>query len=74
MTTPLPSILPRLLSLKAAAKYLGCGVGPIREIILKKEIIAIKLTGQGIRAPLYVDRLDLDAWVDKKKKAADCDR
>lgn len=58
------SVQPRLLDLKGAAGYLGLTYWSVRDIVLNGEVPFIKRD----RRKYYVDRRDLDAWVDKSKE------
>ncbi len=63
----IPAVLipPRLVSLKDAAKYLGCAHWAVRTLVWSKELVPIRI---GRRDCL--DLRDLDAWIERKKKAA----
>lgn len=54
----------RLYTLKEAAEYLGRSVWGIRELIWSKKMPIVKQ--QGCRK-MYVDRNDLDAFIEKNK-------
>jgi excisionase family DNA binding protein len=53
---------PRLLSQHEAARYLGISYWTVRDLVFRREIPFIKI---GRR--VLVDRLDLDAYLDRSK-------
>ena len=53
---------PRLLSQQEAARYLGISYWTVRDLVFRREIPFIKI---GRR--VLVDRLDLDAYLDRSK-------
>jgi excisionase family DNA binding protein len=53
---------PRLLSQQEAARYLGISYWTVRDLVFRREIPFIKI---GRR--ILVDRLDLDAYLDRSK-------
>ena len=53
---------PRLLSQQEAAHYLGISYWTVRDLVFRQEIPLIKI---GRR--VLVDRLDLDAYLDRSK-------
>ena len=53
---------PRLLSQQEAARYLGISYWTIRDLVFRREIPFVKI---GRR--VLVDRLDLDAYLDRSK-------
>jgi excisionase family DNA binding protein len=53
---------PRLLSQQEAAHYLGISYWTVRDLVFRREIPFIKI---GRR--VLVDRLDLDAYLDRSK-------
>jgi excisionase family DNA binding protein len=58
-----PNILaPRLLSQQAAAAYLGISYWTLRDLTFRGEVPHVKI---GRR--ILVDRLDLDAYLDRAK-------
>lgn len=58
-----PSVTePRLLSQQEAARYLGISYWTIRDLVFRREIPFVKI---GRR--VLVDRLDLDAYLDRSK-------
>lgn len=68
---------PRLISLKEAAKYMGLSFWTVRDYVLQGLIPAIQLPalrpreGEKPRQTLrrvLVDRKDLDAFIDARKK------
>lgn len=77
-TAPEPAelILPRLLNMRQAAKYLGCSFWTIRDYVLQGLIPVVNLpplrarTGARQRETLrrvVIDRADLDKFVDMRK-------
>jgi hypothetical protein len=52
----------RLLDVKAAAKYIGRTPYAIRYLLATKAIPSVRHDGR-----LYLDRLDLDRWIDMGK-------
>jgi excisionase family DNA binding protein len=63
--TPVLPVTPRLLSMKDAAKYLGCAYWAVRTLLWGKQIPYIQIGRRFV-----IDRTDLDKWVDKQKAAA----
>jgi excisionase family DNA binding protein len=63
-TAPIASVTPRLLSKKDAAIYLGCTFWAIRDLVWVGELKAIRIGKRDC-----IDRVDLDAWIEKRKKA-----
>ena len=59
------AVQPRLLGVKDAATYLGATVWQVRTLVWKKEIRALKMGHRQV-----FDRADLDAFVEKLKRAA----
>ena len=58
-----PSVIePRLLSQQEAAHYLGISYWTVRDLVFRREIPFIKI---GRR--ILVDRVDLDAYLDRSK-------
>ena len=55
-------ITPRLLSQREAATYLGISYWTLRDLTFQGEIPHVK-----IRRRILVDRLDLDAYLDRMK-------
>jgi excisionase family DNA binding protein len=53
---------PRLLSQQEAARYLGISYWTVRDLVFRREVPFIKI---GRR--VLVDRLDLDAYLDRSK-------
>ena len=56
------SLQPRLLSQHEAARYLGISYWTLRDLIFRREIPFVKI---GRR--ILVDRLDLDAYLNRSK-------
>jgi hypothetical protein len=56
-------VKPRLLDRKATAVYLGCAFWAVRRLIYLGELHPIKVGGKEV-----MDIVDLDAWIEKKKK------
>ena len=54
--------------MREAANYLSCAYWAVRQLIYAKELIPIPI---GRRYCL--DRVDLDNWIERKKKAMQCD-
>jgi excisionase family DNA binding protein len=63
-TTLVTPLTPRLLSKKDAAIYLGCTFWAIRDLVWAGELKAIRIGKRDC-----IDRVDLDAWIEKCKKA-----
>ena len=62
-TMPPPSLItPRLLSQHEAATYLGISYWTIRDLVFRRDLPFVKI---GRR--VLVDRLDLDAYLDRSK-------
>ena len=55
----------RLYTVKEAAKYLGRGEAAVRRLVYAREIPAIQ---RGKTAPMYIDILDVDNWIELNKK------
>jgi excisionase family DNA binding protein len=55
-------IVPRLLRIPDAAQYLSCTYTFIETLIREKKVPSIKLGKRRL-----IDRIDLDAFVDRKK-------
>lgn len=55
-------IAPRLLSQREAATYLGISYWTLRDLTFRGEVPYVK-----IRRRILVDRLDLDAYLDRMK-------
>ena len=53
---------PRLLSQQDAASYLGISYWTIRDLVFRRELPCVKI---GRR--ILVDRMDLDAYLDRSK-------
>ena len=60
--TPPSMSEPRLLSQQEAARYLGISYWTVRDLVFRREIPFLKI---GRR--VLVDRLDLDAYLDRSK-------
>jgi excisionase family DNA binding protein len=61
MSPPSP-IIPRLLSQREAATYLGISYWTLRDLVFRRELPFVKI---GRR--VLVDRLDLEAYLDRSK-------
>jgi excisionase family DNA binding protein len=59
-----PTIIPRLLGVKAAAQYLGATVWAARCLAWQQEIPFLKIGGR-----ILFDRVDLDRFIDSQKMA-----
>jgi excisionase family DNA binding protein len=59
---PSSAITPRLLSQQEAASYLGISYWTLRDLVFRRELPFVKI---GRR--VLVDRLDLDAYLDRSK-------
>ena len=56
---------PRLMSVEETAEYLGWHPNTVRSALLySQEVPVIRLSVNG---KLWIDRKDLDAWLEKKK-------
>jgi excisionase family DNA binding protein len=55
----------RLYTIPEAAKYLCKGVDAVREMVYRREIPIIQ---RGERGKVYLDLLDLDAWIRTNKR------
>lgn len=58
-------ITPRLLSIKAAAQYLGATIWAVRTLAWQQEVAFLKIGGR-----ILFDRADLDRYIDTQKLAA----
>ena len=56
---------PRLLTVKTAAQYLNTSTWRIRELFYSKAIPHVRLGNK-----VYIDRSDLDTFIDDLKKAS----
>jgi excisionase family DNA binding protein len=54
----------RGMKVKDAARYLGCSVFAIRQLIADGEITAYRLQ----KKTQYIDRADLDSYIERKKR------
>ena len=63
-TQRIPKPTGRLLTIKQASKYLGLTVWAIRERIWSGQIPAVRFPGG---RKLYLDREDLDRFIDQSK-------
>jgi excisionase family DNA binding protein len=54
----------RLLTVKAAAQYLGCGVYGVRELLWRRELPVVRW-GKG--GKYWIDLRDLDALIERSK-------
>jgi excisionase family DNA binding protein len=66
--SPIPFSGPRLLNLKQAASYLGQSVDLVRKLIDSREIPHVPKGAGTTRQHVLIDRFDLDAFIDKKKR------
>lgn len=55
------SLVPRLLTVKQAATYVGCTIWHVRELYWAKEIAGF-IAGRR----LLLDRTSLDRWIDRR--------
>jgi excisionase family DNA binding protein len=58
----------RLLRLREAAEYLSLSPWKMRNLIQSAELPIIQT---GANAPWLLDRLDLDQWIERKKRTLD---
>lgn len=58
------TLLKRLFTVNEAAVYLGKGTDSIRQMIYSKTIPVIQ---KGDRGKVYLDRFDLDQWIQRNK-------
>ena len=56
----------RLLRLKPAADYLSVSAATLRAIVQRGELPIIKLAENG-HSPWLIDRMELDAWIERSK-------
>ncbi len=56
----------RLLRLRPASEYLSVSPATLRAIVQRGEIPVIRLT-EGGHAPWLLDRMELDAWIERSK-------
>jgi excisionase family DNA binding protein len=54
------------LNLKAASAYSGLSTKKLRTMVIEGELPYVK--DEGETAPYKVDRLDLDAWIQRSKR------
>lgn len=59
------TLLKRLFTVQEAASYLGKGTDAMREMIYQRIIPVIQ---RGDKGKIYLDRLDLDAWIEQNKR------
>ena len=59
---PLSASEPRLLSQQTAACYLGISYWTVRDLVFRRELPCVKI---GRR--ILVDRMDLEAYLDRSK-------
>jgi hypothetical protein len=59
--TPATDIVPRLLTVKQAAHYVGCTIWCVRELYWSKAVLGF-VAGRR----LLLDRTSLDAWIDRR--------
>ncbi len=64
-STPVSVITPRLLTIQQSASYLGTTVWAIRSLVWNRQVPSIRI---GKR--ILFDKIDLDAYVESRKKAA----
>jgi excisionase family DNA binding protein len=57
----------RLLTIPQAARYLGRSPYTVREMVYARQLPVIQ---EGQRSKIWVDRVDLDKWVDSHKRLA----
>jgi excisionase family DNA binding protein len=62
------SVTERLLRLRPASEYLSVSPATLRAIVQRGELPIIKLAENG-HSPWLLDRLDLDAWVERTKRS-----
>jgi excisionase family DNA binding protein len=62
------SVTKRLLRLRPASEYLSVSPATLRAIVQRGELPIIKLAENG-HSPWLLDRLDLDAWVERTKRS-----
>jgi excisionase family DNA binding protein len=62
---PAMAVPPRMLALKDAAVYLGTTVWQMRTLVWNKRLVALRLGHRQV-----FDRADLDAFIEKLKRAA----
>lgn len=60
-------LLKRLYTIPEAALYLGKGTDAIREMVYSRTIPIIQ---RGDKGKIYLDRSDLDAWIEAEKRFA----
>jgi len=64
----IPQVIePRLLSVREAARYLGVAVWCLRSLVWEKQLTPVKI---GASRRFVFDRADLDAYIERQKKAA----
>ena len=56
------ALIPRLLTAKQAAEYIGRSEQAVRHLIFQRELPVV-LKGRCVR----IDRIDLDRWIEKNK-------
>ncbi len=59
---PSPSLVPRLLSVADAARYLGRTEKSIRHLVQRRKLSSIRGDGR-----VMFDRCDLDAWIQRNR-------
>jgi excisionase family DNA binding protein len=62
------SVTERLLRLRPASEYLSVSPATLRAIVQRGELPIIKLA-ENSHSPWLLDRLDLDAWVERTKRS-----
>ncbi len=73
LTLPSQDEQPRVLDLRAGAKYLGISYWSLRDLVINGHVPAVRLpcprAGNGrIMRRLLVDRRDLDALIDRSRE------
>jgi len=58
---------PRLLNVREAARYLCVAVWCLRSLVWEKQLTPVKI---GASRRFVFDRADLDAYIERQKKAA----
>jgi excisionase family DNA binding protein len=59
------AVQPRMLGVKDAAVYLGATVWHVRSLVWAKKLVALRMGHRQV-----FDRADLDAFIEKLKRAA----
>lgn len=58
-------MLKRLLTVPEAATYLGRTIDTVRRLIYRREF---RIVQRGDRGKCYIDKADLDAWIERNKR------